>query len=173
MRKNTGTLQGDIEMNEIAEKYFNQTHMEREREYIEGLIAECESPIEELFVTAFYSYGAKEELEAILDYFLGGNPILTSSTQMKIGKYRVDFAIKIRWDDGASSIYVVELDGHEFHEKTKEQVRKGNERDRFFISSGITILHFSGSEVYNDPDGCVESVVNCITDCEFGKRKKE
>lgn len=160
-------------MNDITEKYFNHTHMEREKEYIEGLIADCESPIEELFVTAFYSNGAKEEIETIFDYFFGENPILTSSTQMKFGRYRVDFAIKIKWNDGSISLYAIELDGHEFHEKTKEQVMKGNVRDRFFISKGITILHFSGSEVYNNPDGCIESVIDCITDCEFGKRKKE
>jgi hypothetical protein len=50
----------------------------------------------------------------------------------------------------------VELDGHEFHEKTKEQVTYRNQRDRALQQAGWTILHFSGSEFVRRPLRCVE-----------------
>lgn len=45
----------------------------------------------------------------------------------------------------------VELDGHDFHEKTKEQVDKRNERDAILSEEGF-VYHISGSKFYNNPD---------------------
>lgn len=46
---------------------------------------------------------------------------------------------------------VLELDGHDFHERTKEQVIARNQRDRDFQEKGYRVLHFSGSEIWRDP----------------------
>ena len=149
-------------MNEIIEKYLNETHIPREKIRIESLISRCESPIEELFVTAFYSLDALEYLKTYL-----GVEVAYAIPQFSIGKYRVDFVIAICPRPHEQCLYVVELDGHEFHEKTKEQVKRNNQRDRYFLSEGITILHFSGSEVYNNPDACVKEVIECITGDDY------
>ena len=54
----------------------------------------------------------------------------------------------------------IELDGHDFHERTKEQVALRNERDRSAPQAdGWTVLHFSGSELVRDPLKCVQSVL--------------
>ena len=45
----------------------------------------------------------------------------------------------------------IEIDGHDFHEKTKEQAAKDKKRDRKIKKAGYGILHFTGSEVYKDP----------------------
>ncbi len=45
----------------------------------------------------------------------------------------------------------VELDGFEFHEKTKEQAISDKERDRNLQQEGYFVARFSGSEVYADP----------------------
>lgn len=45
----------------------------------------------------------------------------------------------------------IELDGHAFHERTKEQVVDRNRRDRDLLSAGWLILHFSGSELHANP----------------------
>jgi very-short-patch-repair endonuclease len=72
--------------------------------------------------------------------------------QKQIGKYRVDFELVYHplHDKDPLNMIVVECDGHDFHEKTKEQVAKGKERDRFLIKEGYTVLHYSGSEIVND-----------------------
>lgn len=45
----------------------------------------------------------------------------------------------------------VELDGHDFHERTRQQVTQRNQRDRSLESAGWKVLHFSGSEFNTDP----------------------
>lgn len=62
--------------------------------------------------------------------------------QKPIGKYIADFVLEY---EGVS--IVIECDGHEFHEKTKEQVEKDKKRDRFFTVEGYKILRYSGAEL--------------------------
>jgi uncharacterized protein DUF559 len=52
----------------------------------------------------------------------------------------------------------VELDGHDFHERTKEQVAYRNMRDRRLQADGWTVLHISGSELWRAPLDRVEEV---------------
>lgn len=44
----------------------------------------------------------------------------------------------------------VELDGHEFHERTKEQVQLRDRRDRALQIDGWSVFHISGSELYRN-----------------------
>lgn len=52
----------------------------------------------------------------------------------------------------------IELDGHDYHERTREQVIQRNQRDRAFQNAGWTVFHFSGSELVKDPERCVREV---------------
>ena len=52
----------------------------------------------------------------------------------------------------------VELDGHDFHERTKEQVTYRNQRDRLLQAAGWAVFHFSGSELYRGQMECVVAV---------------
>lgn len=52
-------------------------------------------------------------------------------------------------------LIAVELDGHEFHERTPEQVAHRNQRDRDLQANGWLLLHFSGSELLRDPVKCI------------------
>lgn len=72
--------------------------------------------------------------------------------QKKIGKYIVDFEVVYQpiEDQEPRKKIIVECDGHEFHEKTKEQVTRDKERDRFLTKQGYIILRYSGSELVRD-----------------------
>lgn len=63
-------------------------------------------------------------------------------------KYRADFLVFI---NNKKNALIVECDGHEFHEKTKEQVNYRNQRDYDLKASGYDILHYSGSRIYANP----------------------
>lgn len=71
-------------------------------------------------------------------------------------KYYPDFCLSIVDTDKEQTIcqFFVEIDGHEFHEKTKEQVRHDKLRERNLLEDCDGIVRFSGSEVYDDPDEC-------------------
>lgn len=162
-------------MNEITRKYFEEVYMTNEEDYIEAcIINDCESPIEELFALAFYSNGIRDEIRLMLDAKFGeGYSVVLTKQHIVAKKYRVDFLIRIMKDGHTKSAYVVELDGHDFHEKTKAQVKRRNERDRFFASKGITVFHYSGSEVYSNPDDCVLDVLYNIEKIESRKKREE
>lgn len=54
----------------------------------------------------------------------------------------------------------IEIDGHIWHEKTKEQVMRDKKRERKLIANGWKLLRFSGTEVFKDPTKCVEEAIN-------------
>jgi len=57
---------------------------------------------------------------------------------------------------------VIECDGHDFHEKTKEQVKRDNERQLALQMAGYDVIRFSGSQIYNEPFQCVKAVYDFI-----------
>jgi very-short-patch-repair endonuclease len=79
--------------------------------------------------------------------------------QVTIGEYRVDFFIA--YTHGLNSIggIVVECDGHEFHEKTKQQAARDKARDRALQSYGYRVFRFTGSEIWRNPIACAQEVL--------------
>lgn len=129
----------------------------------------CESPIEEVMLVALL---AQEELcpeDAALMFqrrnFEFGDPKPAPFTgafifsQAKVGDYRADFLFDI-WSYDVHQTLVVECDGHEFHERTKEQAARDRKRDRWMTEQGIIVLRFTGSEIWADPGGCAGQVVD-------------
>lgn len=53
---------------------------------------------------------------------------------------------------------IVECDGHDYHERTKEQAARDRSRDRKAQQEGFTIYRFTGSEIWRDPLGCAERI---------------
>lgn len=52
----------------------------------------------------------------------------------------------------------VETDGHDFHERTKEQAKRDRSRDRVIAKHGIAVVRFTGAEVYADAFACADEV---------------
>jgi very-short-patch-repair endonuclease len=66
-------------------------------------------------------------------------------------RYRLDFAVP-------QYSIAIEVDGHDFHERTKEQVIYRNERDRRLQLAGWTVLHYSGTELLRKPAEVVTAI---------------
>lgn len=142
-------------------------------------IAVCESPIERIMGLALLSgppsildicFGiawAHEENAALKELFSNVKVEITPQQTFMgaSGKvYRTDFFINAfvsgaNGQDGILSVPVaVECDGHDFHEKTKEQAIRDKKRDRDFIAAGVPVLHFTGREIWRDPSRCVGEI---------------
>lgn len=88
--------------------------------------------------------------------------VLTVWPQCHIGKARVDFLLILSgWPDRTTGL-VVECDGHDFHEKTKEQARRDKARDRALQEAGFPIFRFAGSEIYADAAGCARRCIEFL-----------
>lgn len=72
---------------------------------------------------------------------------------------RVDFVLRAK---DHSARLAIEVDGHEFHEKTKEQAARDKSRDRKLVRLGFHVLRFSGSEVFASPVGCWKEIENIV-----------
>ena len=128
--------------------------------YMYGILMEldrCESPIEHLLGI---------ELHRIFPYslsYVADDYFITSQDVIECGEkeYRVDFFIAVlknKKDYG----FVVECDGHDFHEKTKEQAKRDKQRDRDLAAKGHLVIRFTGSEIFKDPERCAREVVKII-----------
>lgn len=96
----------------------------------------CESPIEEQFWEI-----AQHEIPGLIP-------------QYHISRYRVDFALPDKH-------VIIELDGHEYH-KTKKQRTADARRERNLQELGWRVIRFTGTEVYQDAQDCVEQVKRLI-----------
>ncbi|MBE7157819.1 MAG: DUF559 domain-containing protein [Rhodospirillales bacterium] len=57
---------------------------------------------------------------------------------------------------------VVECDGHEFHERTKEQAARDKQRDRFLFNAEYPVMRFTGSEIVAGPLRCAQSIMEWV-----------
>lgn len=94
------------------------------------------------------------------DLFEEGSPIRLFP-QYTIGEYRVDFLFMLKDIIRGTEIQrklVIECDGHDFHERTKEQAAADRARDRWLQAQDYTVFRFTGSEIWADPLKCAEQV---------------
>jgi very-short-patch-repair endonuclease len=73
--------------------------------------------------------------------------------------YRFDFVLQSHLSPKVELRIAVELDGHTFHEKTREQVTSRNRRDRALQRAGYQVFHFSYSEMTREPAQCIAEVI--------------
>ena len=134
---------------------------------MKDFLGETKSPIEKLFLSqslltlpvsgwAIYQRTSNLPFEwadgfddvssnAEIDFY--GHPLIVIP-QFKVDKFlTVDFLFYV---EDLDIKLIVECDGHDFHEKTKEQAKKDKQRDRYLITSGFYVLRFTGSEIWND-----------------------
>lgn len=85
-------------------------------------------------------------------------------SQVTITQYRVDFLALSGGPTGEILGFVVECDGHEFHEKTKEQAERDKSRDRALLALGLPVMRFTGSEIWKSPFSCAGQVWDMMHD---------
>lgn len=100
-------------------------------------------------------------LDALHYSGVGPGQPTTMRIEFPVGRYRIDFLLTFTTPKGATSI-AVEVDGHEWHERTKEQARHDKARDRAILAAGYPVVRFTGSEVYNDAIGCVNEAIEVL-----------
>lgn len=79
-------------------------------------------------------------------------------TQYQVGRYRADFLL-VGFNGAA---IIVECDGHNFHERTKEQAARDRQRDRDLQAAGFIVLRFTGSELWADPMKCGREAITVL-----------
>lgn len=128
----------------------------------------CESPIEKSFFLALDDLKGYNETHGVKTKIF-----LQQEVDVKGKNYRVDFIVVCRVLNGENFAIAIECDGHDFHEKTKEQAARDKKRDRDLVSRGLTVMRFTGSEIYKDAEGCAWEVIDFITNKVVKEVKEE
>jgi very-short-patch-repair endonuclease len=117
-------------------------------------IKKCKSPIEIILIIALDIINS--------DYYFSPQEKIICGDK----NYIADFCL---YNDGYVNTFlksefklVIECDGYEFHQKTKEQVQKDNERELALKMAGYDVLRFSGTQIFNNPLKCAEDTYNYI-----------
>lgn len=84
--------------------------------------------------------------------------------QVVVAQYRADFVIYHPKGLVGLSGIIVECDGHDFHERTKEQAVRDKSRDRDLQEAGFKVMRFAGSEVWADAFECASQAIALARD---------
>jgi hypothetical protein len=117
------------------------------RDWYEIAAVTCESPIERKMLDALAPH-----FPGVLDGSVVGDAGCLELQYQAVG-YRLDFAII-----GDRKV-AVECDGHDFHDRTKEQAARDKSRDRRLIADGWTVLRYTGSEIHKDAAKCAAEAI--------------
>lgn len=115
---------------------------------------EITSPIERILYIAIkavcvFSFGRTENCIDIIP-------------QQKIGKYRCDFEINYHYPNDCTDKYksvLIECDSQKFHERTEAERRYEKARDRFLVTQGYTVLHFTGKEIIDESGRVAKEII--------------
>jgi len=109
------------------------------------LFAMAQSPIEKKLLKAILARVPSHEVHPQYSIVANGK------------QYYLDFAV-IR---GAVKL-CVEADGHDYHERTKQQAAHDRARDRALQLDRWMVLRFTGSEIHKDAASCANQVIQAL-----------
>lgn len=158
---------------EETQKLFNEWKQivrdsaEIDIEKVRNALNACDSPIEQLFLSTYIanyqpSINWGDRLLTKQETLWGRIQLLPQhSISLPDLKCRVDFFF-IGMSSQHVERLVVEIDGHDFHERTKEQAERDKHRDRVLLREGYHVFRFTGSEVFRDAEKAVNSVIEYL-----------
>lgn len=112
-----------------------------------------ESPIETLLLKEIIKISEVADLN------------IETQKEFKVGnnRYRGDIYISFNNQNSKNGV-LIECDGHDYHERSKEQATKDKRRDRALIGLGILTMRFTGSEIWKSPSKCAKEIINTYED---------
>lgn len=150
-----GELFGNLSESDVPETARDYLKLSTDLYKLNALrfASECKSPIEQILAVALW-----------FDFIIPERSV-TVRPQHRVnvdGKtYRLDFAIIHNQDyvpEKDRCLIAIECDGHNYHERTKEQAKHDKQRDRALQLAGWHVLRFTGSEIVTDPIKCVTEI---------------
>jgi very-short-patch-repair endonuclease len=147
----------DLHTSQVLESHFNIT----------------ESPLENFFAISFKLSCLNHNVASVFNKYellpqmgIDHAGDLNFYNKKKTDKFRLDFVLLnlnayCNYIEGKVKSYNkigIEIDGFEFHEKTKEQFEREKVRNRFLTKYDWKIFYFAGTEIYNNPFGCVMEI---------------
>jgi hypothetical protein len=91
------------------------------------------------------------------DQYGAGDEEWSLYASVKFDSYRIDMIL----DTGFAAV-AIECDGHDHHEKTKQQAAYDKSRDRWLLARGLPTVRFTGSEIFHSSERCVSDLLEVV-----------
>ena len=169
---------------------FNTCHSPIERMFLSALLAASDATGYSVTVKSPTNSKISSIQEETYNLGLQYNPRLSIQLQAKLGQYHVDFILTqtlivpdfdnpqslteamadetgVKENPGAIEIIknlIVECDGHEFHDRTKEQASRDRERDRRLQKLGYPVFRYTGADIWGDVFKCALDALKSLDD---------
>ncbi len=163
--------------------------------HLEDLVSIAESPIEKamLFSLCVAAHDAASNVRYKKGGYIFGDvedmpDILTIEPQAQLGEYRADFLLtykecvpdferkkilkngtEIPGVKDVTVQLIVECDGHDFHDRSKEQASHDRERDRELKKLGYEVFRYTGSDIWKNPLACATEAVDVLVKSAWKK----
>lgn len=125
---------------------------------------ECQSPIEQILYFAFQIVSFLRDKDNQPSFYLVPQVEIMANNHRYFADFMFEYEPKEMDLEPANEVQlIIECDGHEFHKATKEQIKHDNERDYDLKMAGYDVLHYSGSQIFNDPIKCANEIYDYIT----------
>lgn len=129
------------------------------------------SPIEEKMITALCAdlsrlpgfvlldegHCLAEIVQEMADLDAMGMTPLIIAPWVKVESYVIDIVLAVPGPAG-DVVLAIECDGHDFHERTKEQAARDKSRDRALTALDVRVIRFTGAEIWHRTAECSEEV---------------
>ncbi|MFN8132097.1 MAG: DUF559 domain-containing protein [Solirubrobacteraceae bacterium] len=140
---------------------------------LEVALRRCASPIERVMLYAVWlaGYEYSDSVSTVAGGHRNGGNLSGGSgfdiePQARVAGHRVDFLVRM-WgesENGRRQVgMVVECDGHEWHERTREQAARDRRRDRDIQNAGYPVYRYAGSELWRDVFAAAEEVAQALS----------
>lgn len=82
------------------------------------------------------------------------------------GSYRIDILIS------DAVLLAIECDGHDFHDRTKQQAAYDRARDRELLLDDVVTIRFTGSEIVHSPERCADEALRVFALLNARRRRE-
>lgn len=88
--------------------------------------------------------------------------LLSLYRNVRVAAYRADLMVR----GNCGWLVAIECDGHDFHDRTKQQAAYDRSRDRELLRLKIWTARFTGSEIYHSAERCASEVFSICSVAE-------
>ena len=79
-----------------------------------------------------------------------------------LGVGRVDYAVFVPQVSMQEPLLVIEIDGHDYHERTPAQASNDNRRDRALQRRGVAFLRYTATDVLRNSDDAAQEIAQVV-----------
>jgi hypothetical protein len=115
------------------------------------------------YINLFLPYGAINGADEMPPIDLIEPGVINVAPGCWVNCYQSDFLLDVKAPRSpVVARGTLECDGHDYHDKTTEQASHDRKRDREFQKTGVAVLRFTGTDIFENPEACAREAIQVL-----------